>query len=256
MLGFGILSLKRLASLLDTESTATLALTTLGFVWLPLMYFLWAFYRPWYIKHRQLIVFIRKAVALAISTQYATTFYDSMHSNSETNPPGLSLLISSLGIASQLLTHALGFPNYGNWQLISQAVGTAMAFRTVAIMCHGELAITLNGFVTSLPSYAAIRTLKLNVAAEPNLACFIYCSGLHIAVGFVIATVLSNILEFRQRRRFLARRFPNRRPLSLFDLHHKDWVNVLLIVIMYVAMEGLTIAINVASLLEEGTQSR
>jgi len=253
MLGFCILSLKRLASLPDTEST-TATLTTLGFLWLPLMYFLWTFYRSWYIRHRQPIIFIRKAVALAISTQYATSFYDSMHSASESNSPGLSLFMSSLGIGSQLLTHAVGFPNYGNWQLFSQAVGTAMAFRTAAVMCHGELANTIHRFVTSLPSF--LNTLKANVAENPNLSCCIYCSGLHAAVGFIIATVLSNFLEFRHRRRFFASKFPNRGPLTLSDLQHQDWSNVLLIILMYIIMEGLNTAVHMAILTAETSRSR
>lgn len=248
------MALKRLASLTDTESTATL--TALGFLWLPIMYFLWTFCRSWYIRHRQPIIFIRKAVAVAISTQYASSFYDSMHSGSETSSPGLSLFMSSLGIGSQLITHALGFPNYGNWQLVSQAVGTAMAFRTAAVMCHGELANTLDRFVTSLPSYSAFNTLKASTAAHPKLTCCMYCIGLHTVYGFIFATVLSNILEFRQRRRFFATRFPHREPLTPSDLHHKDWVNVLMITIMYIAMEGLTVAVNMAFLTAEATRNR
>jgi hypothetical protein len=246
MLGFGILALKRLTALPDAEFSATL--TALGFVWLPIMYYLWTYSRPLYIRYRQPIVVLRKAVAVAISTTYAVSFYDSMHGSNTAGSPGLTLFMSSIGISSQLLTHAMGFPNYGSWQLVSQGMGTIMAFRTGAVMCQGQLAQTLHRFVISLPSHSFFDVLKESVAADPPLTCCIYCIGLHSVVGFTLATVLSNILEFRHRRRFSAERFPNRAPLSLSDLHHKEWVNVLLVIIMYVAMEGLTTAVDMAIL--------
>lgn len=248
MLGFCVLSLKRLASLPET-GFRELGLTAVGLVWLPIFLLIWKHCRPWYCRHRQPIVFIRKAVAVAIGSTYTSSFYSSMHvaAHGSSGAPWLSLFMSSLGIASQILTHSLGFPNYANWHLASQAVGTVLAFKTSTIMCQSELSETLALVVKSLPETEGFSHFKARVQAEPQLACCIYCIFLHITVGFVAATVISNLIEFRQRRKFYASRFPNREPLTPSDLHHKEWVNVLLILIMHIMKEALNTAVDMST---------